>query len=280
MGYSYDSDDGPVMCFNGAKNWQLGWYREHHVALNAANNFNWSGNLYGISGYKEASVTDAVIIKLNDKNTEYYISYNRKDGINRGTMDSRDQVLVHEQYKTIPPRSMLVESISESSSFTTESGITIKFISAFDTYARVQIGNNLDPNSSCTDKSGKFLLKVIKQNGVEKAKLQSCDWLLKKNDEKRSKICKKKTHYYQKDNGKIFAPAQVWCASACGDTCDPCYENENSYYSHGDGDYRTCGFLKRKPAKVDSICSLTESYDGYPIPSVACPITCQVEQCV
>ena len=28
MGHSYNLDDAPVMCFNTAKNWQLGWYED------------------------------------------------------------------------------------------------------------------------------------------------------------------------------------------------------------------------------------------------------------
>ncbi|KAI2503877.1 Gametolysin peptidase M11 [Fragilaria crotonensis] len=33
MGYSYGNDDGPIMCFNGPKTWQLGWFSEYHVDL-------------------------------------------------------------------------------------------------------------------------------------------------------------------------------------------------------------------------------------------------------
>eukprot|EP00536_Pseudo-nitzschia_multiseries_P016358 jgi/Psemu1/313075/fgenesh1_kg.1087_\ len=34
MGFSYDVDDAPLMCFNPAKNYQLGWYKEQQDFVN------------------------------------------------------------------------------------------------------------------------------------------------------------------------------------------------------------------------------------------------------
>jgi hypothetical protein len=294
MGYSYDFDDGPVMCFNGPKSFQLGWYNDHHITLSADNNFSWTGKLYGVAGYKKAADSDAVIIKLDDQYAEYYVSYNRQEGINSGTMEGKNKVLVHKQSSYDAAPSILLEMISESSSFTTDTGIVINFVSASNSYAIIEIGTDINPVTpsptsltlsptsspqlNCVDQNGKFVYKVVKENGIEKARLKNCKWLLGKNAEKRSNICSKKTVYFEK-NGNILPPAQVRCASTCGDTCHPCFENANTYYSHDDGDYRTCSYLKRNPAKIDKICSRTASYEGYPIPSVACPITCKMDQC-
>ncbi len=34
QGYSYENDEGPVMCFNGPKTYQLGWYCNMQTAKN------------------------------------------------------------------------------------------------------------------------------------------------------------------------------------------------------------------------------------------------------
>jgi hypothetical protein len=85
MGYSYGSDDGPVMCFNGVKNWQLEWFTDRHVLINAP--FNWSGDLYGIADYGSTSISDKMIVRLaSSSGTEdIYVSYNKKAGVNVGT---------------------------------------------------------------------------------------------------------------------------------------------------------------------------------------------------
>lgn len=33
MGTSYPQKNGPVMCFNNAKNWQFGWYENRHTTV-------------------------------------------------------------------------------------------------------------------------------------------------------------------------------------------------------------------------------------------------------
>jgi hypothetical protein len=33
MGFSYSQDNTPVMCFNAAKSWQLGWYSDMTTTL-------------------------------------------------------------------------------------------------------------------------------------------------------------------------------------------------------------------------------------------------------
>jgi hypothetical protein len=49
QGYSYGSDEGPVMCFNGPNMYQLGWYSAYYVNLPVVNNFDWTGDLVGIA---------------------------------------------------------------------------------------------------------------------------------------------------------------------------------------------------------------------------------------
>ncbi|KAI2488977.1 Gametolysin peptidase M11 [Fragilaria crotonensis] len=94
MGYSYSSDDGPVMCFNGPKTWQLGWFSDYHVDLAVATGISWTGNLVGFAQKADAALTDKMIIRIRSSATDTYVSFNRKIGINSGTREGGDQVLV------------------------------------------------------------------------------------------------------------------------------------------------------------------------------------------
>ena len=82
------------MCFNGAKTWQLGWYTEFHLDLPVGNNFRWKGNLVGFAERSAASVSDRMIIRIRSNSKDYYIHFNRKIGLNSGTLEGGDQVLV------------------------------------------------------------------------------------------------------------------------------------------------------------------------------------------
>ena len=94
QGFSYPEDDGPVMCFNGAKTYQLGWYSQYHVDLPISGSFNWNGNLVGFAEKASASSSDKMIVRIISSTTDYYIHFNRKIGMNIGTEEGGDQVLV------------------------------------------------------------------------------------------------------------------------------------------------------------------------------------------
>mmetsp|Transcript_17060 Transcript_17060/g.25378 ORF Transcript_17060/g.25378 Transcript_17060/m.25378 type:complete len:617 (-) Transcript_17060:192-2042(-) len=97
MGYSYSSDDGPEMCFNAPKNWQLGWYNDGQKVVTSG----WSGNLYGIADYGTIDSGSVVIAQIpasvNGGTDDWYVSFNRKAGINAGTVEGGNQVLVHKR---------------------------------------------------------------------------------------------------------------------------------------------------------------------------------------
>lgn len=88
------------MCFNAVKNWQLGWYADRHITLNQteSGSLNYEGNLIGLSDYGSTTSADKMIIYIpNAKGADFYVSYNRKSGINAGTLEGGNQVLVHEK---------------------------------------------------------------------------------------------------------------------------------------------------------------------------------------
>ena len=93
MGYSYSSDDGPRMCFNAPKNWQLQWYSDRQVTVSGG----WSGDLYGIADYVGTNEGDTVIVQIPGGTEDWYVSFNRKTGINSGTPEGGNQVLVHKR---------------------------------------------------------------------------------------------------------------------------------------------------------------------------------------
>jgi hypothetical protein len=91
MGYSYNQDDGPVMCFNAAKNSQLTWYRDREVSVNQP----WRGKVIGLADYGSASSEQSVIVKISgDSDNPLYVTYNRKAGVNSGTREAADKVTV------------------------------------------------------------------------------------------------------------------------------------------------------------------------------------------
>ena len=70
MGRSYPSNEGPRMCFNAAKNYQLGWYQDKTLSL-SQDNQNWNGKLIGIVDYENDIYSDKarVLIDINHGNT-------------------------------------------------------------------------------------------------------------------------------------------------------------------------------------------------------------------
>ena len=96
MGFSYSQDDGPVMCFNAPKSWQLGWYQSRHHVFNQVDG-TWNGRLIGQVdlGNSNTQSSDKVILKLNvASDTDHCVIFNRKSGHNSGTLDGGDKVMI------------------------------------------------------------------------------------------------------------------------------------------------------------------------------------------
>ena len=81
MGLSYSNSNSPQMCFNAPKNWQLGWYEDRQTIVNNG----WNGKIYGIANYVDIQgANDIVIAQIPGSGEDWYISFNRKTGINAG----------------------------------------------------------------------------------------------------------------------------------------------------------------------------------------------------
>ena len=97
MGFGYIQDDGPIMCFNGAKSWQTGWYAPKSTVVNPSTGGCFEGNLFGIADFGNAA-SSTVLLKINDlSSTDYYVAFNRQIGINSGTGEAGNQVTVTRQ---------------------------------------------------------------------------------------------------------------------------------------------------------------------------------------
>lgn len=97
MGHSLVASDGPLVCFNAAKSWQLGWFADKHETIAPLTTAVWYGKLVGVAEYPLAG-DNSVLLKLETNTTiDYYVGFNRKIGINNGTMEGQDMVLITEQ---------------------------------------------------------------------------------------------------------------------------------------------------------------------------------------
>ena len=221
MGYTYSESQGPVMCFNAVKNWKFGWYSERHVIVE--NGYSWTGNIYGLCNYLESSNGDAVVVRINNvpSNERYgiYISYNRKEGINSGTIEGGNQVLVHTSLGG-DSNSRLVAKLDIGNSITVDGNI-ISFngtgSNGAATYAMVEIGDGSAPTTPIPDTVSKAICKDDPSWYFGNRSHRDCSWFGKK----ARKRCKR------------FSGGYIHCPVTCG-SCNKtakklCGEQKNKY---------------------------------------------------
>lgn len=96
MGYSYNLDEGPKMCFNPAKIWQLGWYPEYQTVFDPATTSSFTVDLFGLADITSTNIGTAMkmYVKVPNGSGAFYIGFNRKAGINQGTQEAGDQITI------------------------------------------------------------------------------------------------------------------------------------------------------------------------------------------
>ena len=72
---------------------RLGWYSDRQTEISGG----WSGNLYGLADYGSTTAGQTVIGKITASPDDWYFSFNRQTGINSGTQEGGNQVLVHKR---------------------------------------------------------------------------------------------------------------------------------------------------------------------------------------
>merc|ERR1712157_478351 len=72
---------------------QLGWYTDQQVTVTIGGTF----NLIGISDYGATTNNDKTNIQIPGDTEDFYVTFNRKSGINSGTVEGGNQVFVHKR---------------------------------------------------------------------------------------------------------------------------------------------------------------------------------------
>lgn len=92
-------DDGPEICFNGAKSWETGWYAADSRDVTPSSITPYFANLIGVADWSEGSYTPGnhtVVLRISDtsQTQKYHVIYNRAKGPNVGVTFAKDQVTV------------------------------------------------------------------------------------------------------------------------------------------------------------------------------------------
>jgi len=107
MGSSYSGTGSPVMCFNGHKNFVLGWYADKQITVNPTTTSGaWSGKLVGFVDYTKASTSrkEYVLIIVG----KLYIQYNLAGGFNAQVQEKANLVTITTAVDSKSKSSMLV----------------------------------------------------------------------------------------------------------------------------------------------------------------------------
>ena len=93
---SFALDDFPQMCFNNAKNWELGWYSDRQTVVDvlAGADGPFNGTLVGISDYLTATSEEYVTLKIENGDEDLFIGFNKKAGINNDTQEAENLVTI------------------------------------------------------------------------------------------------------------------------------------------------------------------------------------------
>jgi len=100
MGNPLYSDDTGRMCYNAAKNWQIGWYDDNKLLLEPLTEENdWiqTVNMVGIADYKNNPEGYAVVVKLETGlpiGNDYFVAFNRATGVNADNDQADDEVTI------------------------------------------------------------------------------------------------------------------------------------------------------------------------------------------
>jgi hypothetical protein len=94
MAAGYRSQTQPRRCFNGIKSWELGWYKTRHHWIDPLTSGDQLIKLAPMVDFDKTSADEAVIISIRD---EYFVTFNRAKGMNIGTGNKRNQVILTTQ---------------------------------------------------------------------------------------------------------------------------------------------------------------------------------------
>ncbi|CAJ1949103.1 unnamed protein product [Cylindrotheca closterium] len=122
MGYSYRSSEAPKMCYNAAKSFQLGWFRDKTSSYTPGEP-SWADhdrtfNLASIVDYDTTNYDVTVEILQPQLQLNYYISFNAGKEFNSGVREGKNQVLIFKQALIDGNDSWRVADLAPGQSFT------------------------------------------------------------------------------------------------------------------------------------------------------------------
>lgn len=97
MGNPWAQDDFGRMCYNGAKNWQIGWYNDRKIMLTPLANPPGSEimlQLVGVADYLNTNSIPVVLKLETGTDDDYFISFNRATGVNVDNKQADDEVTI------------------------------------------------------------------------------------------------------------------------------------------------------------------------------------------
>merc|ERR1719221_1338005 len=112
------------MCFNAAKSHQTGWYSDEVTVVTPDSDGDdgcFDDQVYGVADYSNGQNDQTVIVRVDDPSADdYFITYNRKAGINSGTVEGGNTVTVQRQGANggSYAESELLAKLNEGSSYT------------------------------------------------------------------------------------------------------------------------------------------------------------------
>jgi hypothetical protein len=222
MGYSYDMDDAPRMCFNPAKSYQLGWYIEQQKFLNpltdilAKTSDDTDSREYVLNGVNDfqfgtnGSQDKLVSLRLKQQNSreDFYLGYNRKAGMNSGTVHDANNVVIVK--KTGGPidygQSWKVATLSAN-----RESYTVKSFddSSFDVVVELVsiVGKNAKIKVSVTNSAPCHQVRDSTKLRHRNKPRRTCQWVGKRKGQRCSRTWKNKL-------------LSEWCPRSCGPCSD------------------------------------------------------------
>jgi hypothetical protein len=227
MGFSYDVDDAPNMCFNPAKNYQLGWYIEQQKFLNPltdilAKTGDYTNSreyiLNGVNDFqfgKNGSQFKLITLRLKQQNSreDYYVGFNRRAGMNSGTVEDANDVIIlkktggpieYGQSWKVSKLSAIGDSYTINRFDDSSFDVTVELISIVGKDARLKI--SITDSSPCNIVQDSNKLKF--RNKVRR----NCQWVSKRKEKRCSRTWEQKL-------------LSEWCPRTCGSCPDVAVRN-------------------------------------------------------
>jgi len=280
MGYGSRDVGAPVSCFNAQKHWSLGWFEDRMISL-GLDDLPWGGYVAFFGDYNLTSPYDNVLVNVGRTSPRLFMQYNRASGINSGTRERTDQVVIvgdaGSPKDSSGLQSWIVGGIALNSEETKRglrysdfhrsgSALVIQVceqVSGPPDLVRLSIHlddgvqestcNSVLTKQPCDDnKEASFFVKEI-------GKDQHCGWLARNMDRWKDKLCVPGREAYD------------YCAETCGKCRDDCEDTQDVTFYVNDGQgHQDCEWLSSRYSWQERLCH--EGHDAYRL----CPDSCDI----